>query len=110
MSDNDAPPPTTGSPENDFEIDWSKEPTTDRERRIRAVLLRNALAERPSFVRLEMHTLLSDSATRCHFPEEAASDFREAYATARAISDEIAAKAKKQRIEAAIREVDGTRE
>jgi hypothetical protein len=36
LSDNDAPPPATDASENDFEIDWTKEPATERERRIRA--------------------------------------------------------------------------
>jgi hypothetical protein len=110
LSDKDAPPPATDALENDSEIDWTKEPATERERRIRAVMLREVLSDRPSFVRLELHSLLSESATKCIHPEEAASDFREAYAKAEAISDQINAEQKKRRFERAIREVDDARE
>ncbi len=110
MSDNDAPPPATDGPENTFEIDWTKEPSSDRERRIRAVMLRDALAEWPSFVWLRLRTLLGDSRTPCSRPQDAASDFREAYAKGEAIDDQIAAERKTRRLEHAIREVDGARE
>jgi hypothetical protein len=49
---------------------------------------------------------LCDSATRCR-REDAASDFREAYAKAQAIFNDAMAKRMKRRMEAAIREVDG---
>jgi hypothetical protein len=70
------------------------------------VLLQNVLAERPSFVTLSLRDLLCDSAIRCRL-EDAASDFRAAYAKGQAIFDAFSAERKKRRMEEAIREVDG---
>ncbi len=108
MSDTDAPPPATDTSENDFDIDWTKEPATERERTVRAVVLRKVFANHGSLALMEMSALMRESRTPCFYPEETASDFREAYAKAEALNEQLRAERKKRRLEHAIREVDAS--
>ncbi len=106
MNDNDAT--TLDTPEQDSDIDWTKEPATVREQRIRAVMLRHVF-DKDGFALLELNALLGESRTPCFYPEKAASDFREAYAKADALRVQRTDETKKSRLERAIREVDDAR-
>jgi hypothetical protein len=95
--------------ESNLVIDWSAEPTTERERQIRAILLRNALTEDTGKL-LRLMELLSLSAGRdMNFrAAEAASDFRAAWARAQAEIKDRQQKRLLEEIEEAIREVDAS--
>jgi hypothetical protein len=110
MSNTDGPPPATGAPENDFDIDWTKEPTTERERRIRAAVLRKVFDDDGSLALSGLSAVLRESRTPCFYAQDAASDFRESYAKAEALNDQLRAERKQRRLEYAIREVDSAQE
>jgi len=83
---------------------------SERERRIREVVLRKVSDDRGSLALSGLSAVLRESRTPCFYPQDAASDFREAYAKAEALNDQLRAERKKHRLEHAIREVDGAHE
>lgn len=107
MSNRDSIRSSVEAPKSSLNIDWTREPETERERKIRAVLLRKATNTTPGFGLFSLRNLLNESTTKRLEPDDAASDFREAYAATQVCVDDFLTAERKRRIEDAIREVDG---
>jgi hypothetical protein len=91
----------------DLEIDWSQEPSTDRERKVRAALLRSAESKGPSFSWLYLSNMLHGGKVDFLNPESAASDFRDAWVRANVAHEQDQRERKRAQIRKAIREIDG---